>query len=230
MSAKEYNPVEHSVVQAFLKADVWNRYEVDRHGFVACLIHGIIDELKRVYWNVKQEKLEDRDDWDFVEISGFEYRRYFWGDCDCGAESPVHAKDCRQEVERNAWCSRRMSETCDAPQYTQDGWPLGSTIRFDKFDEWEKNNPFPPCTCGASENWKERDHHLSTCSPSLPNMAFGEVRINWYKYPCRGTSCNVDWDEKQWRIWYDALILTLGQWEWDNERHHHGKKRPEPAQ
>lgn len=241
-NAKEYNPLEHSVVQSLLKADACNRYEVDRNGFVACLIFGIISELERVYWNIKQEQLKDREDWRFLEVPGLEYRRYCWNDCDCGADSPVHDKECPYVRDHYEWNKGRLDAISDKTHTDEeieaakargaDMWEImsmcSSTISFDPAREaaYEKEHPHPVCNCGAEKDWKPRDHHLETCSPTLPNMAFGEVRINWYKYPCRGTSCNVDWDERQWRVWFDSAILALQQWEWDNESYHYGQKRP----
>jgi len=226
MASKLYNPLEHSVVQAFLKADACNRFEVERCGFVCALLESIVNRLKTAYWNVKQEKFENREDRQFLEIPSFEYRRYFWDECDCGAESPVHAKDCRQIAEHSEWNRRRLDAISD-PQKL-DGmseeevkklsfWEIlqmsGRAIHFERSPAWEKKNPRPPCTCGATKAWKPRDEHLETCSPGLPNMRFGPVIINWYKYLGRGTSTNVDWDEAQWREWFDSVIRAIEEWE-----------------
>jgi len=226
MSGKEYNPLEHSLVQAFLKPDACNRFEVERNSFIHCLLKGIVDCLETAYWNVKQQNLEDRESREFLEIPGFEYRRYYWDDCDCGADSPVHSKDCRQIAEHGEWNDRRLSAISEPSEWSlmsQDERDklsalealskMGSRLHFDRSEDWEKDNPHPPCTCGATETWQPRDHHLPSCSPQQPNMKFGEVVINWYKYLGRGTSTNVDWDEHQWRVWFDAAIQAIGEWE-----------------
>lgn len=206
--AKEYNPLEHSVVQGLLKADATHRYEVS--DFVEALLFRIKSELERVYWNTHQEDLNNREDWQFLEIPGFEYRRYFWDDCDCGAESPVHAKDCRSAAEHDEWNRRRLDAISDPPDPEM---MFGRELHFERSPEWEKQNPHPPCTCGADEAWKPRDYHLPNCSPMLPNLAFGDVRVNWYKHLGRGTSTNVDWNEKQWREWFDAVMAAIRAYE-----------------
>jgi hypothetical protein len=198
-----YNPLNHSVVQAYMKADGWQKYECP--DYVEALLFAIKNELERVYWNWHQERLEDREDWQFLELEGFQYRRYFWGECDCGAESPVHSTECRIKKEHDGWIRRRLDETCEQVE-----GQFYSNIRFDRFEEWEKNNPYPPCTCGAEESWKERDHHLETCSPQLPNLVFENVMVSWYKHMGRGMSINVDWTEKQWREWFDRCLKKLG--------------------
>jgi hypothetical protein len=139
--AKLYNSLEHSVVQALLKPDATNRYEVS--DFVHALVAAIHSELALSYWNWHQKKLEDRDDWQLLDVGdGFKYRRYCWGDCDCGAE--------------------------------------------------EKGTK-----------------HLPTCSPGLPNLEYDGVIVNWYKYIGRGMSTNLDYDERQWRVWFDKAMATI---------------------
>jgi hypothetical protein len=48
---------------------------------------------------------------------------------------------------------------------------------------------------------------------SLPNFAFGEAQIRWYKYPGRGMSCNVTWTPDQWVAWFDAAIAAIRAFE-----------------
>lgn len=226
MASKKYKPLEHSVVQALLKADACNRYEVERHGFVHALLREIVARLETAYWNAKQEQFENRKDREFLEIPGFEYRRYYWDDCDCGAEYPVHAKDCRQIAEHQEWNRRRLDAISDPSEYELPSdeersklTPMEAMrkcsrrLHFDRSEAWEKENPRPPCTCGATVSWKPRDFHLPTCSPQQPNMKFGEVSVNWYKYLGRGTSTNVDWNERQWRVWFDAVIASIDAWD-----------------
>ncbi len=226
MSAKQYKPLEHSVVQGFMKADGWNRYEVQRHGYVHALLNEIVSRLDTAYWNAKQEQFKDRKDREFLEIPGFEYRRYYWDDCDCGADSPVHAKECRQVAEHEEWNDRRIDAISDPSEYSrltseqktelepfEALMKCSRLVHFDRSESWEKNNPRPPCTCGATAAWKPRDHHLPTCSPQQPNLKFGEVIVNWYKYLGRGTSTNVDWTEREWRVWFDDVIAAISEWD-----------------
>lgn len=125
---KKYNPLNHSVVQACLKADGWQNFEAD--DFVEALVYGLKTELDRAYWNWHQEILDNRKDWQLLDIGeGFEYRRYYWGD---------------------------------------------------------------------------EEHECS-----LPNLAFREVRINWYKHIGRGMSVNVDWDANRWRVWFDEAMKVI---------------------
>lgn len=44
---------------------------------------------------------------------------------------------------------------------------------------------------------------------SLPNLAFGNVEIRWYKYPGRGMSCNREMTPAQWVTWFDACMLAI---------------------
>lgn len=227
MSGKEYNPLEHSVVQALLKADATHRYEVS--DYVEALIFSLHRELERVYWNWNQEQLDNREDWQLVAC-GFEYRTYFWGECDCGAESPIHAKDCAFVVGHSEWNRRRLDALSDPPENPVTETEIaeaetkgiarrdyvmanmhrfGSKLNFEREDAFRAANPRPPCTCGAEANWKERGYHLATCSPQLPNFKFGPVVINWYKHMGRGMSTNVDWDEKQWREWFDQALAAI---------------------
>lgn len=213
--SEEYNPVNHSVVQALLKADGYQRYECP--DYVEALLRDVVRELERVYSNWHQEQFDERKDWQYLEIEGFQYRRYFWDDCDCGAESPVHAKECRSIAEHYEWNLRRLDAICDPP--TKDAiesakelgmYPLvGRAVHFERSPEWVTANPHPPCTCGAELGWSARDEHLATCSPQLPNMAFGDVRISWYKYLGRGMSVNVDWAEAQWVQWFNELMAHI---------------------
>lgn len=125
---KEYNPLEHSVVQAFLKPDGWQRYEAD--DFIEALLVGLKNELEICYWNWNQESLENRENWELLEVpGGFEYRRYYWGD--------------------------------------------------------------------------EEDES------GRPNLKFGPVVVNWYKHLGRGMSINVDWNERQWREWFDEAMKAI---------------------
>jgi hypothetical protein len=204
--SKEYNPLDHSVVQAFM--GTWQHYECDE--FVEALVRQLLKEVARVYGNWKQKSFEERGDWQFLEIPGFEYRR-FWGDCDCGfeelehrwSEQNHHKPDCyyvtthsllkinphsQPEIIYKSQCARY-----DIPY--NDG--LGCAIH---------------CTCGHEEKyqeWQQTHGHSEKCSPSLPNLKFGEVTINWYKHIGRGMSSNVDWNGEQWHTWFSEALKAI---------------------
>ena len=42
-----------------------------------------------------------------------------------------------------------------------------------------------------------------------PNFKYGRVEIRFYKNPGRGMSCNVDWSELPWRLWFDKCLVEV---------------------
>ena len=46
-----------------------------------------------------------------------------------------------------------------------------------------------------------------------PNFKFDGVELRWYKYVGRGMSCNRDWNEKQWRNWFDKCLKTIRKYD-----------------
>lgn len=91
--AKEYNPLEHSVVQAFM-GGVWCQYSCD--DFVEALLSAILAEIKRVHWNIYQHQWGPSWHYDQVEdpcIDGILFTRYYDG-CKCEDE-PQHFPECR---------------------------------------------------------------------------------------------------------------------------------------
>jgi hypothetical protein len=227
--AVTYNPVNHSIVQAFMKADGWQRYEVS--DFVEALVAALKSELERVYWNWHQSLLDEAD-WQLTDVgNGFEYRRYFWGDCDCGAESPVHDEACPFVKDHWEWNKGRLEAISDEPSEEEMAAGLfGRRLTFDPEREraYAEANPHPPCTCGANNNWQPRDEHLPTCSPQLPNLKYKGVEMSWYKYIGRGMSVNVDWDERRWREWFDDAMKTIRLYD-TCHNYGHWKKEDEAA-
>lgn len=213
--SKVYNPLNHSVVQGLLKADGYQRYECP--DYVEALLREVMRELERVYWNWHQEQFEDRKDWQYLKIEGFAHRRYCWDDCDCGVESPVHAKDCKSVTEYWEWNRRRLAAISDPP--TKEAIEFAKKIgcyplvaheqHFERSPAWVKGNPPPACNCGAEGSWVPRETHAETCSPQLPNMEFSRVRISWYKRLGRGMSVNVDWTPARWVKWFDRLMALI---------------------
>lgn len=72
--------------------------------------------------------------------------------------------------------------------------------------EWEKDElnfdgiTFRPYYWG--EDIKEK---------SLPNLTFdfSEQEIRWYKYPGRGQTCTLKWDEKKWVEWFNKAMFII---------------------
>ena len=100
------------------------------------------------------------------------------------------------------------------------------TCGFDEADgewhtAWESEHGMAVyCDCGYDElyaqeygKWRETHNHAPDCPIVLPNFKFGDVSISWYKHPGRGQSCNVKWDERQWRIWFDECMKAIARWE-----------------
>ena len=90
---QEYNPLDHSVVQAFM-GGVWCKYQCD--DFVEALLSAVLGEIKRVHWNVYQHQWGPSWHADQVEdpcIDGIVFTRYYDG-CECEDEAQ-HAPECR---------------------------------------------------------------------------------------------------------------------------------------
>jgi hypothetical protein len=90
----EYNPVQHSIVQAMV--GTWCQYECD--DFVAALLTAILEEIKRVHWNVYQHTWRPSwhgDEIEDPEVPGIAFVRYYDG-CPCEDEDEdEHRPDCR---------------------------------------------------------------------------------------------------------------------------------------
>lgn len=87
-----YNPLQHSVVQAV--TGTWCEYECD--DFIEALFMAILDEMKRVHWNVFQHSWKPSWHGDSIEdpeIPGISFVRYYDG-CPCEDE-PEHRPECR---------------------------------------------------------------------------------------------------------------------------------------
>lgn len=79
---KEYNPVDHSIVQASFGS--WEQFECD--DFIEALLHAILEEIKRVHWNLYQHSWDPTWNGDAVydpEIPGIGFVRYYDNDCEC---------------------------------------------------------------------------------------------------------------------------------------------------
>jgi len=167
--------------------------------FAEAFFHHVWRDIERVYWNIHQKKFDWYGTTD-PDIPGITVRPYYWGDCNCGAEYPIHEKDCAVLTEMAEWTSRRLNYSVD---------PDSHEINFRKLSAFEEKNPVPACSCGAEQSWTPRDRHEPTCGTMLPNFVACGAEIRWYKHPGRGMSTNVDWTEKRWRLWLDETLRII---------------------
>lgn len=59
--------------------------------------------------------------------------------------------------------------------------------------------------------------HESDCIQGTPHFQFEDVEFDWYKYPGRGTSTNKDWNETEWREWFDRCLAHVRSFDKDEE-------------
>lgn len=215
---KPYNPLDHSIVQATVGA--WSQYECD--DFVEALFDKVLEEIKRVHWNVFQHTWGPSWHADSVEdpeIPGISFVRYYQDRCDCGGLEPKCQPDCRAVLEHHDWNTARL-KWAEVPRSQkeitkeQKAGIFGTPIDFAKLASGEYPVPHPPCTCGAAVNWEEH-----ACSPECigqrPNFKHEDVEIRWYKYPGRGMSTNKDWNAEEWKQWLRRCLATVRAFEGD---------------
>lgn len=97
--------------------NAWSEFEMPR--FARALFDGIIEEIRRVYWNREQREWEVHDD---PKIDGVTYRPYWWGDENAPeVEMPNFVFDARPDVEIRwyKWPGRGMN--CNVTM-TADEW------------------------------------------------------------------------------------------------------------
>lgn len=132
----------------------------------------------------------------------FEMHPDWQGDCTCGATEPKHLSDCDITTKWSEWVSARLSYA--APPKTdaeidaaiEESVKLGlsrrmaalsacgSTIDFDRLEEYEQQHPPPSCTCGVSAAWEERDEHEPSCRLEQHCFTYKPTGfvLDWYKY------------------------------------------------
>ena len=54
--------------------------------------------------------------------------------------------------------------------------------------------------------WNEESEEAE--KPNL-KFDFSPQEIRWYKYPRRGQNCTIEWDEKEWREWFDEGMKVI---------------------
>lgn len=211
MSAREYNPLDHSIVQAAV--GTWSRYECD--DFVEALLDQILREIRRVHWNVFQHQWEATwygDEIEDPEIPGILFVRFYQDRCDCGGLEPIHASDCLWALCRHDWNRRRIEAISDPIP-----GGFGRIVDFSRERQaaFEATDPPPLCTCGASEAWDENRGCLPTCIGQRANFQHEDVEFRWYKRPGRGMSTNKDWSADEWRAWHARCLATVRAFEGD---------------
>jgi hypothetical protein len=219
VSTKEYNPLEHSVVQACVGA--WSRYECD--DFIEALFDHILKEIKRVHWNIYQHTWGPSWHADEVEdpmIDGIRVVRFYQDRCDCGGMEPKCTADCRSVAEHNSWNDRRIASARPSPdairaavEKGEPEWMASSSVNWSKMMEFAE--PHPPCTCGNGVDWEEHEC-TPQCIGQQPNFQHEDVEIRWYKYPGRGMSTNKDWTAQEWRDWQSRCLATIRAFEGDH--------------
>jgi hypothetical protein len=202
---KAYNPWQHSIVQATV--GTWSRYECD--DFIEALFDAILNEIKRVHWNVFQHQWGPSwhaDEVEDPEIPGISFARYYDDRCDCGGQFPQHTPECDVTRLHSDWNKRRLYAISDPDL---DGF--GRKLDFSKAREaaFTANDPRPQCTCGADAAWDEDRGCLPMCIGQRPNFQHEDVEIRWYKYPGRGMSTNKNWSSDEWRAWMDRCLATI---------------------
>lgn len=209
MSAKPYNPLNHSVVQA--TTETWLRYECD--DFIEALLDHILEEIKRVHGNIYQHQWSPTwhgDDVEDPQIPGILFTRYYQDRCDCGGQFPLHTDECDVTRLHAEWNRRRLHAISDP-----DPHGFGRRLDFSPEREaaFEATAPPPRCTCGGDDAFDEDRGCMATCIGLRPNFQFEDVEIRWYKWPGRGMSTNKDWTPAEWRDWFNRCLAKVREFD-----------------
>lgn len=119
--------------------------------------------------------------------------------CDCGGSTPKHTDDCARSAGRvQDWLYRRMDSLPSGRFFGQDEWDSC-------FARFERENPYPSCSCGEEAAWRERHpgvepnddglssphpsdfEHARSCDwsivyrPQFTHKPSGST-VEWYKY------------------------------------------------
>ena len=178
--------------------------------FVDALLDYILKDIERVFWNINQREWDRYED---PRIPGIVFNPYYWGGCECGYE----------EAEAEWDANNRHNLDCYQIEYGELRGKYGSSLNIPAAEEGalcsKHGIPYNDgagsavhCTCDYKQRWEEfckHNDHQPDCPVIQPNFKFGGVEIRWYKHPGRGQTCNVDWDEKQWRLWLDSCMESI---------------------
>lgn len=182
-------------------------HAVDELGEAA--IQHVLREIDRVFWNVNQRQWDREED---PRIPGVAYRRYYWGECDCGGDERLS----------------KWAEVHDDACYQTDYYKLPEKVRHDfsgKKDAIVKalceKHGIPwrngigsavHCTCEHDKLWARfsaQNGCTAQCSTVLPNLASHGVEVRWYKHSGRGLSVQKPMDAEAWRTWLNETINTI---------------------
>jgi hypothetical protein len=83
----------------------------------------------------------------------FSVMPYWWGDCTCGKDCPIHDDNCAVVLYGKLLEKKRMGYASGKPG--ENGF---AELDIEKLFEFDKNNPFPKCTCGAQEKYDELEN------------------------------------------------------------------------
>lgn len=136
----------------------------------------------------------------------FSMMPYYWGDCTCGCDCPIHKKACDKETKWSQWVEDRIEFACGKAD--KNGF---AQIDISKFPKFEKKNPAPKCTCGAEKEWVVGDKHKSDCLLMRPNFHYKPTsfQIQWYKYPFRDSYMNEALELDDFRKIIKECIASL---------------------
>jgi hypothetical protein len=179
---------------------------------VKALITELINEMDRVYSNVKQEEWEHYEEYD-LDLPGVTYHPYYWGDCTCGFEALDEQWDQQHDHNPECFSTRYRAKQKDLET---DDWGSAS----EQLTAWAKKNGYADapngmavyCDCGLNKEyneWRGAYDHTASCPTVRPNLAFEGVEIRWYKHPRRGLSSNKRMASDQWVEWFDRFLAVI---------------------
>lgn len=187
----------------------------------ACL-SAVLAEIDRVYWNLNQQQWLRGSD---PGIAGITFRPYCWGECDCGRDEREAAWSAAHG--HTAVCYqadyRKLREADDARRASgaKTSWAKRDAAHDRAAKALCEQHGIPwngghgsavHCDCGydmAWQEWVERNPHAPTCSPTLPNLVYGDVEIRWYKHPGRGVSVQRAVTADEWAAWLTGALATV---------------------
>src|SRR3990167_8885212 len=80
----------------------------------------------------------------------FEVHNYWWGECTCGKDTPLHSKDCPYVMGHDDWIRDRLNWSSGEPN--EDG-----IAELDLLALGDYPVPHPECACGARELFEKQE-------------------------------------------------------------------------
>jgi len=170
-----------------------------------------IYKVPREWSNIFSELLKaiDGDDYDEYgsEYDGekFTIMPYWWGDCTCGKDNPIHTEECAITMGLDDYISERIKYASGEPN--EFGF---SEVDFDRLLEFDKRNKYPECTCGGKEAFERQEQErIEYCGEDcLPTCISVEIE----KLPIHTYLRDDDWVEKYLKPVYEKHGLpTFGK-------------------